>query len=145
MLKSVSSTFHGRDVFAPVAAHLACGTSPQETGAELDDYVELSFGEPEFTGRVATCEIIHVDHFGNVITNISQENMHKLRTNGKLSITIRRKRFQTRSVRSYSQIREKEFGLIVGSHGFLEIAARKSNASKRLRAKAGDVIAIRPR
>jgi len=142
MLDRISSTFHGRDVFAPVAAHLACGTPIQETGEELTNYIRLSFGEPEFDRRGATCKVIHIDHFGNVITNILQQNMARLKTRGELTIALRRKRFTTRLVRAYSSLAEKELGLIVGSHGFLEIAGRETDASKRLRAKNGDTIRI---
>jgi len=142
MLDRISSTFQGRDIFAPVAAHLACGTSVQETGEELTDYVQVSFGEPEFDRRGATCKVIHIDHFGNVITNISQQDAVRLKTRGKLTIALRRKRFTTRLVRAYSSLGEKELGLIVGSDGFLEIAGRETDASKRLRARTGDTIRI---
>ena len=142
MLSKISSTFHGRDIFAPVAAHLACGTPPQETGVELMDYVHLSFGEPQLDGRGATCKVIHIDHFGNIITNISQHDASGLDANAKFVITSRRSRFQATLVNAYSNIDPKNFGLIVGSHGFLEIASRESNASKKLKAKIGDTIRI---
>jgi hypothetical protein len=142
MLDRISSTFHARDIFAPVAAHLACGTPPQEAGRELTDYVQLSFGEPEFDGRAATCKVIHIDHFGNVITNISEQDVGKLNANARFVVTVRRKPFQARFVKAYVNIRQKEVGLIVGGHGFLEIAGRGCNASKRLRTNVGDTIRI---
>jgi hypothetical protein len=142
MLDRISSTFHGKDIFAPVAAHLACGTPVQETGEELTDYVQLSFGEPEFDRLGATCKVIHIDHFGNVITNILQQDMARLKTRGKLTITLQGKRVPARLVKTYSSLGEKELGLIVGSHRYLEIASRESDASKRLRTKTGDTIRI---
>jgi len=142
MLDRISSTFHGRDIFAPVAAHLACGTPPRESGAELTDYVQLSFGEPELAPRGATCKIIHIDHFGNVITNLSQQNFEKLKTSTRFIVVIRRKRFSARLVKSYSKIGEKEFGLIIGSHGFLEVASRQTSTNIRFGAKVGDTIRI---
>ena len=142
MLSKVSSTFHGRDIFAPVAAHLACGTPPRDTGEVLTDYVQLSFGEPEIDARGATCKVIHIDHFGNVITNISQKDAHGLDANRKLLVTLRHKRFQARFVNAYSDIGPKEFGLIVASHGFLEIARRENDANKKLVANIGDTIRI---
>jgi hypothetical protein len=145
MLARVSSTFHGRDIFAPVAAHLACGTTPEEAGGELTDYVQLSFGEPQLGRRAATCKVIHIDYFGNVITNLSQQDFDKLKPSTRFVITIRRKRSSARLVKSYSYIAEKEFGLIIGSHGFLEIASRETSASKRLGAKAGDTIRVASR
>jgi hypothetical protein len=145
MMNRISSTFHGRDIFAPVAAHLACGTSPKEVGGEIADYVHLSFREPMFDEHGATCEAIHIDHFGNVVTNISQRNMDRLKLSPKFVVTIRRKRFHVRLVKAYREIGEGEFGLVVGSHGFLEIASPDTSAGSRLRAKAGDTILISPR
>jgi S-adenosyl-L-methionine hydrolase (adenosine-forming) len=145
MLDKVSSTFHGRDIFAPVAAHLACGTPPKEVGDEVTDFVQLSYGEAQFTEHGATCKVIHIDHFGNVITSLSEEQLEKLKPSGTFTVTLRRKRFSAKLVKSFSAIEEKQFGLIIGSHGFLEIATRENSASKRLKTKTGDTISIRSR
>jgi hypothetical protein len=142
MMYPVSATFHGRDIFAPVAAYLACGTPPKEVGEEITDYVQLSFGEPTFKEHGATCEAIHIDHFGNIVTNISQRNMGRLKTGVKFVLAIHRKRFHVRLVKAYREIGGRELGLIVGSHGFVEIASRESSAGSRLRARAGDTILI---
>jgi S-adenosylmethionine hydrolase len=142
MRDSISSTFHGRDIFAPVAAHLACGTSPKELGVELTDYVQLSFGEPSVSKRGAACTVIHIDHFGNVITNISEVDMVRMNVNGRFSVVMRRNRFQARLVKAYSNLSGRELGLILGSHGFLEIAGRETDTSKRLKAKVGDTIRL---
>jgi hypothetical protein len=142
MRDTVSFTFHGRDIFAPVAAHLACGTQPKEVGDEITDYVRLSFGEPKFDKRGVTCEAIHVDHFGNVVTNIPQQNMDRLNSNAKFVLTMHGKRLRARLVQAYSDIGEKELGLIAGSHGFLEVASRESSASRRLKARPGDAIRV---
>jgi S-adenosylmethionine hydrolase len=142
MRDTISSTFHGRDIFAPVAAHLACGTQPKEVGDEIMNYERLAFREPKFDRRGITCEAIHIDHFGNIVTNISQLNMGKLNSNPRAVITIRGKRSRVRLVKAYSNINKNELGLVFGSHGFLEITAREDNVSRRLKAKAGDAIRL---
>lgn len=142
MRDTISSTFHGRDIFAPVAAHLACGTQLNEVGGEITDYVQLSFGQPKFDEHGITCEAIHVDQFGNIVTNIPQQNMHGLNSNAKFVVTIHGKRLRARLVKTYSDIGERELGLIAGGHGFLEIASRQNSAARRLKAKAGDPVRV---
>ncbi len=118
----VSHTFHGRDVFAPAAAHLSTGAPPEEFGPPVAEVVWLNLPPPAESGSVIEGRIIHVDRFGNLITNIAPEHgagravvveMEGLRIHG-LS-------------RSY----EEADGVlaIVGSHGTLEIAVRDGNAA----------------
>ena len=66
----VSSTFHGRDIFAPVAAHLASGVALDELGPRVDDLVALPVASPHVTPERITCEVVHVVLFGNAITNL---------------------------------------------------------------------------
>jgi hypothetical protein len=139
---TISSTFHGRDIFAPVAAHIACGMQPNEVGEELMDYERLSFREPEFDRGGITCEAVHIDHFGNIVTNISLLNMDKLNSIPKVMITIHGKRIRARLVKTYSDLDKSELGILSGSHGFLEIATRENNVSRRLKAKPGDTIRV---
>jgi hypothetical protein len=141
-LNRVSSTFHGRDIFAPVAAHLASGTQPGEVGEEIADYVRLSFTEARFDRRGVQCEVLHVDSFGNVVTNISEQQMEKLNLTGKQVLRVHRKRFPLRIVRTFSNLRGQEFGLLLGSHGFLEISCREASAAGRLRVRSGDALRV---
>jgi S-adenosylmethionine hydrolase len=140
MRDPISSTFHGRDIFAPVAAHLACGTHPKKVGEEIADYVQLHFVEPKFDRRGAICEVFHIDGFGNVVTNISQENLEKLDLSGKLVLRIHRRRFSVRFVKVYAELRPRDLGVLVGSHGFLEIARRESSAARKIGARIGDCL-----
>ena len=142
MMQGVSSTFHGRDIFAPVAAHLASETKPSEVGEEIEDYLTLSFAEPIIDGRGVQCEALHVDSFGNIVTNIPEQQMEKLNLTRKQKLTVHRKRFPLRFVRTFSDLRGKEFGLLLGSHGFLEIACREASAASRLRVRSGDVLRV---
>jgi S-adenosylmethionine hydrolase len=144
MSKTISSTFHGRDIFAPAAAHFACGTKANEAGEEIPDYIQLSFGNPNFHEYGASCEVIHVDHFGNIVTNIPNPRMNRFKESVRF-LAAHRKKFRARFVKSYTEIREGEFGLFCGSQGFVEIARRESSASKRLRTQTGDKIRLSTR
>jgi S-adenosylmethionine hydrolase len=137
MRDKVSSTFHGRDLFAPVAAHLANGTKPDEVGEEIVDYGRLALTDPAFDRHGAKCEALHVDNFGNIILNISQEQMGRLNLDGKHSLRVRGKHVPLRFVRTFSDLRAKEFGILLGSCGFLEIVCCEASAANRLRIKSG--------
>ena len=73
--KKVSRTFHGRDIFAPVAAHFACGVPPEEFGPGRQEIVMLPWPEVEEGPAYVKGAVIYVDHFGNLITNISEEKL----------------------------------------------------------------------
>jgi S-adenosylmethionine hydrolase len=142
MMNEVSATFNGRDVFAAAAAHLARGTSEKECGGEIMDYVKPSYAKPRFDVRAAVCEVFHVDGFGNILTNLSGGQLSELniRNRGKIRISIGKRRFSARQVDTYSDLKGNEFGLLIGSHGFLEIACKERNAAERVGAKVGMAI-----
>ena len=140
MMGTISSTFHGRDIFAPVAAHLACGTPVKEGGGEVIDYVQLSFGKPRFVKGEATCEVVHIDQFGNVVSNIPNDAVGRL--GGHLLVRVGRRRFPARLVKSYSELDGKELGMLLGSHGFLEIACSESSAARKLRVRPSSLMRV---
>lgn len=139
MRAEVSSTFHGRDLFAPVAAHLACGALVRECGPEIQDYQNLSHVEPTLRGKTVRCEVQYVDSFGNVVTNLLQTYLSKLdlKFSVRVTVSVGRVRVPARFVKTYSDLNQGEVGILVGSHGFLEIACRESSAAKRVRARSG--------
>ena len=139
MRDEVFATFHGRDIFAPVAAHLACGTSEKRCGVEIMDYMRPFYAEPRFHGKTVLCEVFYVDGFGNIVTNLPRRRLAELNieTSEKVKILMGRKRVSVRRVSTYSDLRENEFGLLIGSHGFLEIACREKSAAKRVGARIG--------
>lgn len=140
----VSATFHGRDVFAPAAAHLACGFSPKDCGPEIRDYVKSAFAEPTFDGTMANCDAFYIDGFGNIVTNLSRPQLSKLdlKFGQTLSLSVGRRRFSARFVRTYSDLSPNEVGVLVGSHGFLEVACRERSAAKRLRVRRGSALRV---
>ncbi len=139
MREKVSTTFHGRDIFASTAAHLACGSSPKELGREITDYVILSNTQPKLDGKTVLCEVSYVDGFGNVTTNLRSEQVSEFNINisERLTISVGKKRFSGRYVKTYSDLGGNDFGLLVGSHGFLEIASKEKSAAKRIGARNG--------
>ena len=137
----VSATFHGRDIFAPVAAALSKGINPTSFGTVVTDEVRLEPLRPGIKGSKVLGRILHIDRFGNCITNINHENLSKekepmarLLVNGK---TI--KRFKT----FFEEEREREnIFAIWGSAGFLEIAASNRSAAELLNAKRGQAVTL---
>ena len=143
MREPISATFHGRDVFAPVGAHLALGIAAKEVGPEITDYVPLSLSELKFDRRSAIGEVSHIDGFGNVVTNIPERLLRRLDASGKLIVSIRGMRHSARFVRTYSELHDKELGVLVGSHGFVEIAFKEASAAKRIGVRIGDPLRVR--
>jgi S-adenosylmethionine hydrolase len=138
-----SPTFHGRDIFAPVAGLLAKGANPSELGYEISDYVKFGFVKAERAGTSLISEIIHIDDFGNVVVGISAAEIEEEKIGELLEIKIgQSKSFAVRLVRTYSDVRKGSLAVLVGSHGFLEIAKNGGNAAEALQANVGDLISI---
>src|ERR1039457_7132986 len=128
-LQPISQTFHGRDIFSPVAAWLSKGVAPAEFGPEISDYVRLPLPAVE---RIAENSlrgvVIKVDKFGNLITNISELEAPVLFTTTPSAVSILvAGQTITHVCRSYAEGGEDEFFAIVGSSGYLEIAAKQAS------------------
>jgi S-adenosylmethionine hydrolase len=141
-LKPVSNTFHGRDIFAPVAAHLASGIAPPRFGKLIEDYLRLSFDKPERTGRRTwTGTILKVDRFGNIVTNFKVEDFPDL---GKRTFEMAAgPQCIAVLARNYAQCGPGELFLIVGSAGYYEISASQESAAKLLGCAAGAPLDLR--
>ena len=145
MLPKVSSTFHGRDVFAPVAAHLANGNSPKKFGPEVKDYCRPRFTKPvlQDDGKLGG-EVLHIDDFGNLITNIASADLAKAGVKATKPLNIRLKSIllHLSFCGTYGEKPPKSTLALIGSHDFLEIAVNQGNASKKLKVKVGDAVII---
>jgi S-adenosyl-L-methionine hydrolase (adenosine-forming) len=138
----VSRTFHGRDIFAPVAAHLATGVPPAEFGSEVYNPVILPAGEPvETSPGVWTGTILHVDHFGNIVTNFPAKLSSEL-VDFKFEVRLGQYGV-SRHFQDYSTSKVGELFLIPGSSGYLEISARQANAASRLGISIADTLTLR--
>ena len=147
-LKPVSNTFHGRDIFAPVAAWLSKGVTPDNFGDLITDYVKLSrsratrrqgAGETRVEGTVLT-----VDKFGNLITNLTSEDIPELFSGSPPDFRIVVNRREIASLRqSYAEGQPREVFAILGSSGFIEIATHRGSAAQALDAAAGAPVTVR--
>ena len=150
-LPQVSTTFHGRDIFAPVAAHLARGVPPFKLGRRLEDrsWVDLSFGEGRRSGERLVGEVIYIDPFGNVITNIPGELVRDLLQGATLKLRVKARTgaeargeggrtWRLRFLETYARAGLGELFLLVGSHGLVELAVNQGSAAEALGLQPGD-------
>lgn len=128
----VSDTFHGRDVFAPVAAHLANGVCPEQIGSPVHRWVDLDFGRGVCHNGQLIGEVICWDTFGTITTNLTAEDLRQIaRLGDELELTLGDRCERLRWVRTFGEAEGEELILIVGSHGFVEIAVNLGNACER--------------
>ncbi|MFQ6107148.1 MAG: S-adenosyl-l-methionine hydroxide adenosyltransferase family protein [Thermoplasmata archaeon] len=145
MLENVSSTFHGRDIFAPVAAYLSLGIPPDSIGEAMEEWVDLNFGVYRVRGTELRGKVLHVDSFGNLITNVPAKTVLKKYDFGqKMEIRTAGKRFSAPFSATYSGVKQKEILVTVSSSDFLEVAENQGNAAAKLGAKRGDEIQFNP-
>src|SRR5574337_781164 len=133
-LQPVSATFHGRDIFAPVAAHLSLGVEPAEFGEPIDDYVRLALPRPAMSGDLLIRgEILHIDRFGNLVTNIARADLECLATGDPLAACVAHAAGQEIPVVDYyGQVAPGASGAGIGSAEYLEIFVNQGDASRFL-------------
>ncbi len=144
-LPNPGPTFHGRDIFAPVAAWLAKGIPSGNFGEEITDYFKLNVPVPKKTPNGMEGHVIHIDRFGNVITNITFKDLHALvpESEGATAVSVGVAGKEIRGLkRFYGEAAAGEPGAIINSSGFLEIFMFKQNARTTLSIKRGDVVRI---
>ena len=134
-LSPLSDTFHGRDVFAPAAAHLSLGLPTEEVGKRLESIICLCIPRPEERGNAIAGHIVHVDGYGNLITTIDGEGLR----HRDVEVVVKGRRIRGVS-RSYQD--GPDVLAIVGSHGSLEVAVRNGNAARELGAGVGDEVVV---
>lgn len=139
ILPKVSCTFSGRDVFAPVAAYLDKGVPPHEIGPEITDPVTPTFAKVKKIGKTLRGEILHIDDFGNIITNINPKEIGAHRT---LKINFPKVTLRTIFAHTYAKAKPNEPLAIVGSHNFLEVALNQGNAAEKFFVKTGDSVEV---
>jgi S-adenosylmethionine hydrolase len=139
LFQNVSSTFHGRDIFAPVAAYLSRGMMPAKVGDKCADYIELDFGTPRFDNNKVLTKVVFIDGFGNVITNIPGELMLKKFDYGD---NLRIKNINMPLVHTFADVTSGEPLILIGSHGYLEISVNAGSAAGLLGIGTGDTLKI---
>jgi len=138
------STFHGRDIFAPVAAWLSKGVDSYKFGEEISDYVTISSPKPDISEGTISGEVVSIDNFGNAITNITRENMTTLNpveSNDKFNIYYNDN--QMPLVNFYSENESSKASAIINSFGHLEIFVYMKSASQDLNIRIGDKVSVK--
>ena len=139
-LRPTSATFHGRDIFAPVAAYLSLGIAPQAFGDAINDWVELPWPAIVRTETAIEGEIIYIDGFGNLFTNIRKHDLEEPSgspstvTLGDLSIAA--------VATNYAAVEPGQYVALINSWGVLEIAIYKESAKRRSGAIVGDKVKV---
>jgi len=144
MLERISRTFHGRDIFSPVAAYLASGVPPSKFGPEIFDPVIPNFAKPKVSGNLIEGEVIHIDDFGNIVTNITHSNIESIgiREGEMLGVRFGDKDLKIKLCSAYSEVQINTPLTIIGSADFLEVSINQGDASKLFGVKVGEKIFI---
>jgi S-adenosylmethionine hydrolase len=140
----ISNTFHGRDVFAPVAAYLSKGVDAEKFGEEITDFVRFLAPKPKPTAaNVWKCIVLKADKFGNLITNISPRDIPQIFDGSSHSFKITVGKAEITKLHSnYAEGAPGELFAVLGSSGFLEISANKSAASRAAGADKGSEVSV---
>ncbi|MDK2955197.1 MAG: hypothetical protein PWQ57_693 [Desulfovibrionales bacterium] len=140
-----SDTFHGRDIFAPLAALLAAGQRPQEMGREItaSSLKIQPWKSPRIQGDVVEADVLHIDRFGNCILNLrTAEWLDRLSRWKEPEMSIV-DNFPLKLTTAYAELAEQDIGLLAGSQGFLELAMNRRSAADNLGLRIGSALALR--
>jgi len=141
-LNPLSDTFHGRDIFAPVAAWLAKTYQTEVFGEEISDYVRFALPRVKAAGAALKGVVLRVDVFGNLMTNLTAEDVPTaMVAAGKIKLQIGNTRVE-RLVHTFGQGAAGEPIAVMGSSGFLEVALNKGHAARMLGAQRGTEVTL---
>lgn len=141
MLADISNTFHGRDVFAPAAAYLARGVVASEFGRRIDDPVRAQLPRPKVYPDQLAGEVVYIDSFGNIITNISARQLEEVAAGRNVRIRLNGKVVE-RVDRSYLEGPQGRLLALIGSSNLLELAVAGGRADRRIGAGKGDTVFV---
>lgn len=144
MLRNISRTFHGRDILNPAAAYLAMGVPPSEFGPEIFDPVIPSFAKPTISNNFIEGEIMYIDDFGNMVTNICYDDLKSMgiKEGNHLTFKIGEKMLALKLCRAYEEVEIGAPLAIIGSCNFLEISVNQGNASAFFNTGIGEKVLI---
>ncbi|MCS7125128.1 MAG: S-adenosyl-l-methionine hydroxide adenosyltransferase family protein [Candidatus Bathyarchaeota archaeon] len=142
MLPRISQTFHGRDIFAPAAAYLSRGVKPLEFGPKIRRIVMPRFARVIGKGSTLMGEVIHVDSFGNIITNFTAKNLEDLGIQDFVRIKLKDKELTLKLCKAYAEVETGKPLAIIGSHDFLEVSVNMGNAAQAFGVKIGDTVKL---
>lgn len=133
-MENISSTFHGRDIMAPVAAAIAKGLPEKKIGPLFPAYRRFPFPAPVKAGNSITGQVIAIDHFGNVVTNIKRDYL-----SARAVFNIADRMIKGLKL-TYASVPEGEALALVGSFGFLEFSVRNGSFARTFEVKIGSVV-----
>jgi S-adenosyl-L-methionine hydrolase (adenosine-forming) len=137
--ESISSTFHGRDILAPVAGHLSRGIDPNCLGPPVSNWIKMELPSPVCQAGQVIGEIVFIDHFGNMVTNIQAETLQGLKRPLRFmvgNVTV------DREVRTYGEAKAGTLVALPSSADLLEFAVSQGNAASQLGAKVGMTVKV---
>jgi S-adenosylmethionine hydrolase len=142
MLPRISNTFHGRDIFAPAAAHLANGISPSEFGQEIREIATPKFARLTKRKNVLVGEVLHIDGFGNAVTNFREKDLECMNAKAIVNLKLGNVRLKLKLCKAYDEVEAQKPLAIIGSHNFLEISINQGNAAENFQIRVGDKITL---
>jgi len=143
-LQPLSKTFHGRDIFAPIAAWLSKGSQAVSMGDEITDHKKFAMPKPKSAGGVVKGVVLRVDSFGNLVTNFRPEDLPaSTLENGAVQFQIGSQTV-SRLVDTFAKGNSGEVFAYIGSNGFVEFGVNRGNASKALAAGRGFPVILNP-
>lgn len=143
MLDSISNTFHGRDIFAPVAAHIINGIPFEKIGPQISDFIDFQLWKSMVTKPMVNGVVLHTDPFGNIITNIDGDSFaNMVRYGDEVTLIANGEKQRLPFVKSYASVKKGEFLMTVGSSNFIEISINEGNAAQILQVNRGAPICV---
>ena len=139
-LAEISNVFHGRDIFSPAGAHLANGVSLEDLGEPINDPVRLHIPSPQRNPAGVRGEVIYIDHFGNLATNLRSEDLSEM---GEVSVKIDDTTIHGLS-QTFGQQPDGALVALFNSAGSLEVAVVNGSAERRLQVSTGDPVTVVP-
>ncbi|OPL10883.1 MAG: hypothetical protein AVO38_04685 [delta proteobacterium ML8_D] len=137
----VSNTFHGRDIFAPVAAHLTLGVAPNSFGPHCRNPVRFQWPEPVVKDQYIEGEVIYIDGFGNLVLNVSADLIrHRCPVSEQFRVYI--KGMELPLLTTYSDVDKGGTAALIGSYGYLEVAVNQGSAAESIAAGVGEPVLI---
>ena len=143
---ATSHTFHGRDVFGPIAAHLAAGVDPDKLGTPIKTFTMLPVKEPTFANGTISVGVLHIDRYGNIILNLDRDSeaAGKLKEGNLVKISFGKQTASGPLMKAYGDIEKGRLILLYGGNNLLEIAMNQGSAAKELKIQPGDIIFLKP-
>jgi S-adenosylmethionine hydrolase len=142
--KKISSTFHGRDIFAVAVGDIASGANSSDIASQISDYVKPMITIPKIRSNQIFATALYIDSFGNIVTNISREVLqrYKIDFGRKMKIDVKTIIKEIDFCKTYSDVASGQLLATIGGHGYLELAINQGNAAEHINLETGDNLLV---